>query len=484
MGLAGIGRVDDLVSLTNHPSAAVRLGAVVALRRLLAPQVAAFLHDRDAVVRREAIRAIHDDLSIPEALPALAAFLDDADLPSEEGMVRRALNANLRVGTEACGRRLLRFSLDARQTDALRGEAMECLGVWNHAPYLDRVEGLVRQLSSRSPALGDQLIQENLGSLLRSASLPLAQTVTRIVMQNKIEADVAMFAEWVVSSNQPPAIRAQALELLAERKAEGRPKILQRALDSPVPQLRSTALRLLAARDPAAFVDFVARANEHLTLPEKQTVLRLAGRVQNDNAVEFLARNLDALLASKLDPSLAVDVLDACRACGDSKLKAKLASYDASLPSDDTLARFRPALHGGDPASGREVFRSQTKAQCVRCHEAGGEGFQAGPVLAGIATRSTPEYLLESLIEPSKRIADGFATISVATKGGEVLDGIKLRETGDELTLRLSSGEIRKLPRPEIENQTTSSVSAMPPMGDVLDMFEIRDVLAYLQSLK
>jgi putative heme-binding domain-containing protein len=130
------------------------------------------------------------------------------------------------------------------------------------------------------------------------------------------------------------------------------------------------------------------------------------------------------------------------------------------------------------------VFRAHANAQCVRCHEAGGEGYQAGPVLAGIATRATPEYLLESLIDPSRQIADGFATISLVTRDGEVIDGTKLRETSEELTLRLSSGEIRKVAQKEIQKQSTSSVSAMPPMGEVLTLFEIRDLLAYLGTLK
>ena len=88
------------------------------------------------------------------------------------------------------------------------------------------------------------------------------------------------------------------------------------------------------------------------------------------------------------------------------------------------------------------------------------------------------------MIDPSKRIADGFATISLVTRDGEVIDGTKLRETNEELTLRLSSGEIRKVAQKEIQKQSTNSVSAMPPMGEVLTLFEIRDLLAYLGTLK
>src|SRR4030095_3415630 len=66
MGLAGVAQPSALASLKSHVNAAVRLGAVVALRRIGSAAVAEFLSDPDTGVRREAVRAIHDERSIPE----------------------------------------------------------------------------------------------------------------------------------------------------------------------------------------------------------------------------------------------------------------------------------------------------------------------------------------------------------------------------------------------------------------------------------
>ena len=210
----------------------------MALRRLHSPSVTAFLHDRETAIRREAVRAIHDDLSIPEVLPMLASLLDETDLPADEGVVRRALNANLRLGTDFSARRLMRFATDARRQEAMRVEAVECLGVWNFTPYIDRVEGMVRALGERPSGLGDQLIKENLAKLLGGAGQALAQAITRIVMENHIEADPALFADWVMSTNQPPSLRAQALELLAHRGSDKLPRTLRYALEAGQPELR------------------------------------------------------------------------------------------------------------------------------------------------------------------------------------------------------------------------------------------------------
>jgi hypothetical protein len=76
LGLAGCASGAELARLASHTSTSVRIGAVVALRRLHSAEVVAFLKDPDLRVRAEAVRAIHDDESIPEALPALAALLD------------------------------------------------------------------------------------------------------------------------------------------------------------------------------------------------------------------------------------------------------------------------------------------------------------------------------------------------------------------------------------------------------------------------
>ena len=97
MGLVGCATTEQLVAKRSDPSVNVRLVSVVALRRLAAPQLAEFLEDADGRVVEEAARAIHDDLGVPAALPALAAMV--AKRSPSEILTRRAINANLRLGT-------------------------------------------------------------------------------------------------------------------------------------------------------------------------------------------------------------------------------------------------------------------------------------------------------------------------------------------------------------------------------------------------
>ena len=98
MAMSGSMSADEIAALSNHPNKSVKLAAIVAMRRIAAPEIRAFLKDADELILLEAARAIHDDQSIPEALPDLAALLDRKGLKNE-ALIRRALNAALRTGS-------------------------------------------------------------------------------------------------------------------------------------------------------------------------------------------------------------------------------------------------------------------------------------------------------------------------------------------------------------------------------------------------
>jgi quinoprotein glucose dehydrogenase len=123
LALSRMGTAEPLVALASHPSRGVRTAAVVALRRMRDAGVARFLNDRDSLVVADAARAINDDGGIEGALPALAALLDSAR-HTFEPLVRRAINANLRVGTDDAARRVARFAARATANEEMRVEAI------------------------------------------------------------------------------------------------------------------------------------------------------------------------------------------------------------------------------------------------------------------------------------------------------------------------------------------------------------------------
>lgn len=155
---------------------------------------------------------------------------------------------------------------------------------------------------------------------------------------------------------------------------------------------------------------------------------------------------------------------------------------------DDIQARRFVNLNvyasGGDPAHGKQVFFGKT-ALCSACHKVAGQGVEIGPDLSRIGQVRTRRDLLESILFPSASFARGFEPVVVTTRSGKVLDGIIGRETPDAVFLRTAQREEIRVPRAEIDAITPGSVSVMPAgVGRILTPDELRDLLAYLSSLK
>ena len=181
---------------------------------------------------------------------------------------------------------------------------------------------------------------------------------------------------------------------------------------------------------------------------------------------------------------LRLDVVEAARMRGEAEVKKALAAYEAGFEKGDLLAPFRDAADGGDPKSGEAIFRDHSVAQCVRCHRVGGDGSDFGPDLAGVASRLSGDQLLETLINPSAQIAEGFGLVTLVTKEGETFGGTLRDEVGDTLEIVLADGSVKSIPKGDIQDRSTAEVSTMPPMGSILQKRELRDVLAYLKTLK
>ena len=150
------------------------------------PGVARFLSDRDPLVVTEAARAINDDGGIEGALPALAAALDSTF--TGEPFVRRAISANLRVGTADAARRVAAFASRTSADDELRAEAISALGVWPKPSILDRVDGTHLGAVQRDSAIARAALASLVEPLFASGStqvqVALAEAIGKLRLQS------------------------------------------------------------------------------------------------------------------------------------------------------------------------------------------------------------------------------------------------------------------------------------------------------------
>ena len=133
-------------------------------------------------------------------------------------------------------------------------------------------------------------------------------------------------------------------------------------------------------------------------------------------------------------------------------------------------------------SAGRDLFR---QIGCVQCHRFGGAGGVMGPDLTGVGRRLSKRDLLESILDPSKTIADEFAAFEIQVRGGETVTGRVEREDAREIVVRTGSAveELVHIPRANVLQRHKSNVSNMPAgMLNVLQREQILDLLAYLSS--
>ena len=481
VGLTGCATAAQLAARKNDPSLNVRLVSVVALRRHVSPLVAEFLNDADPLVVAEAARAIHDERGIPAALPQLAALIDARS--SNEFISRRALNANLRLGTPAAAARLLALALDTRADRSLREEALASLRMWNAPEPLDLVDGFARTFKPQPIAA---VLTPKLDALLALTDPELKTLAIQIMIAHALRAAPAQIATIVAETAAPGELRAQALRLLADPALRGETAFaaaLNTALAAASPEpLHGAALALLLPAQPDRLVAEASSVLQSRTFPEKQHALALLAQAATPAADAILLTYADSLVAGTCAPDLKLDVLDAARAraTANPKLAAQVAAYTASAAG---VAQSELLL-GGNVLAGREIVQNNLNANCLACHgiEANG-GSAVGPNLSTIGSQRDHAYLLESLLVPNAKIATGYGLVSVTLKDGSVVAGTIARETPQSVGVRLFDGTNRTLARADIVTQTPP-VSIMPPMLGILQPREVRDVVAFLAAQK
>ena len=482
MGLVGSASASQLAQNVTNPSSAVRAASVVALRRLKHPSAAVFLNDTDERVQRETVSAIHDDTSIPGALAEVANLLP-SNTSHDEAITRRLLSANLRVGKRVYAQHLVDYALNESKSVAMRKEALLCLGDWNRHPFVDRVEGRVRKLSIRNKDLPKRLVAKNLEKLYQTAGSDLLPVLIQLTEKLGIGPDINQLFAIANSTSQSRLARVQAVRSMQAKRPGVIANRLVDLLKTNQPEIQIAVIDKIASSEPEWLGPRLDEKWELLSLRATQHFLHTLGKAASPVGDRILRQSFDALLNGKLTRELELDIITAAEARMTPPLVKLLEKHKATQTPDDTLAPYRPSLVGGDAAMGRLVYEQHVAGQCVRCHDAGGEKNQVGPVLKGIGKRFNREYLLRSLVEPSANIAEGFDVTIAETSDGQTFVGRTQKQTVKTISLVLVDGKLMELKATSIKNLTNTKASAMPPMGAILSPHETRDLVAYLSTL-
>ncbi len=483
LALARIGDARTIIGLSDHPSDAVRMAAVIALRRMQHAGVGYFLNDANEYIVTEAARAINDDKSIEDALPALANVLDDTRFTAEP-LLRRSINANLRLGTAAHANRVAAFASRADAPAEMRAEALAALGVWHKPSVMDRVDGTYRGPLERDPAIATAAFEAVAPAVLAAnapeVKIEATETIQRLNYKNAGEA-----LRGLLQSDPDATVRVAALQALHKSEVTDITALTQSALSDTASTVRMAALNMVPDLDlaPETQVDMLASAFEAGNTAEQQFALGALGKLKSPQANAVLDNLLGALEQDTINPGIKLDLSNAVTRSGSTDLIRRLQNFQATQPSDDPLVKYSEALEGGNAARGRRIFYQHAAAQCARCHNAGDGGGEVGPNLANIGATRSREELLVSLVDPSAAISNGYGLVTLTFADDTSVTGTLMHEDEEFLEIISGDSEPVKMAKSDIKKRVDAP-SSMPSMDALLVKKDIRDLVEFLAGLK
>ncbi len=163
----------------------------------------------------------------------------------------------------------------------------------------------------------------------------------------------------------------------------------------------------------------------------------------------------------------------------------KLVSYIRSLSRVPVENPWQPYLTG-DPKAGRQLFFDEKgKTQCSKCHTVDRQGGRVGPALDRIASRRAPQFIMESIVQPSKDIDPQFEAVQVGTAQGRQIVGLRVNETNFSIQLREENGQFHSFLKRDLEYSAVLKRSLMPDnLAEQLTVKELHDLFAFLMTLE
>ncbi len=465
----GVLATDQILSRSAHPSSSVRVGAVLALRfEGSCTGISKFLHDADPYVATEAAIAIYD---VPTMLAnsSLAQALERslqaaaAGKPMSFAYTRRALHAANRRGNEKDLHNVIAFAQLDGANIKLREEAAQLVADWSAPKEFDLVRNESRTFGQRDVVATGSILMTKIPAMLDSSSNKIQLAAIAAMRNHGYQANdsgsyttiSAKLLKMVQGEKTAVDVRIAALAALQQQQSPNLGQALAAAGAATEQKLRAQAVRMLAKWQPEQALPILADVLPNAAPPEQAAAFVALADLNNPDADELLAEWVDRMGLDQVDPNVQLELFECAntRAQGGSEiLTASLKQWRDQMNKRDPHAWQRIALHGGDVQAGRDIFYNNATASCQRCHfietEAHAEmAPEVGPELSSVGLNLSREELLESITQPHKKIASGF---------------------------EFYNPEGKLLP-----------ISAMTPgMGDALTPRELRDLVAYLESLK
>jgi putative membrane-bound dehydrogenase-like protein len=439
--------IENLAKLVDEPDAQVRLQLAYSLGECHDRRAGAVLgtlalrHSDDPYLTAAVLSSINQK-NLPDFL--LSAFWSKSGKSPPESLTQQVVSIATGLADDITLAKVV-FLVTERH-----GNHFER---WQMAALAGLLDTLARQKKSLEKLAGREQLEPMLSECRAIAADVKADETDRIAaisvlgrQPDQQEADLAQLSQLLVPQNSA-AIQSAALAGLGRISDD---RVADRMISSwagQSPALKSQVLDLLLTR--LAWQRKLMAALERGQIPAAQ--IDAARRLR-------LLENRDPKIRSAA---------------------AKL--FEGGTHSD--RQRVVQAFHDvttmtGDSRRGKDAFAKR----CSVCHRLQDVGFVVGPDLAALANKS-PEYLLTSILDPSKEVDSRYIEYVATTKAGRTFTGILASETATSITLKGQEGKEQVLLRADLDELQSTGKSLMPEgLEKDLTKQDLADVIAYLSQ--
>jgi putative heme-binding domain-containing protein len=134
----------------------------------------------------------------------------------------------------------------------------------------------------------------------------------------------------------------------------------------------------------------------------------------------------------------------------------------------------------GNAKHGEKIY---SQSGCAGCHGIGDSGSSFGPALTRIGGARSAEYIRQSIVDPSADIPPEYEGVTIVTKEGKRITGVRVNEDTFSIQLRLPNEKFAMFSKSDLAEVIYEKKSLMPAYGN-LAAGDLQDLLAYLDTLR
>ena len=490
MGLVGVATLRQLEDFVDHPSEAMRIAAVIAPRRLGSiKELTKFIKDDSPQVMSDAIRAIYDEaqtqtfLDHPKSLSVIAEALNPQHPPAVNV---RAIAANRRLGTIVSAKRISTFLANPNLSHNIRIQGLYALESWSKASRLDPIDGRYFPVIAGDMDALKEAIGPEIWALANDADNNISRQAIAILQSiNPDRAKLDQVSDLILDETQRSDLRKGWLRWLRKWDRILFTSVGTQVLNSMSPELRAVAAEELseAGLGGSAVNNYLlATLNNSSDTVELQRVIKMIPRLNSKKYI--IEKLIKELIDGRIDPEIQLEVLEEATAIARDypEIRILMDNYNNYINKQSVMKRYDVAMKGGNAEKGKGIFFGHAQAQCSKCHALKQIDKQIGPSLEGIAKRHSRKFLLQSIVDPQAEITLGYGIVTAKLNDNRIVSGTLLSKDKNRITIKLPNNSLEYFATSEIKS-LSKPVGTMPDLKAILNLRQVRDLVAYLATL-